>query len=88
MATLKTDILQSGLEAFEQYITDNAPDGLLMNVKGKAKLYGLLVRAAASSDWFDSPLTDDDIGDMKGSAVVRLGMAVDDLYSEMVNVPE
>ena len=88
MTTLRKDIPQHALEALETYIEEHAPDGRLANIKFKSQLWGMLTRAAAHAAWFDKELTDAEIGNMKGKAVAELGMAVDDLYGEMVGVAE
>lgn len=87
-ATLRKDITQRQLEAFDDAVAELSPDGRLFNVKGIGKARGVLVRSAARAGWFDKDLTDNEIGDMTAGAIARLGQQVDDLYAELTNLPD
>lgn len=88
MPTLKKDITQRQLEAFEEALRDQSPDGHVANIQGIAKFTGVVVRAAARSGWFEKELTDDEVGDMTAVAVKKISDQTYEMYSDMVHLSE
>lgn len=78
MATLKDDLRQRDLEAYEAAINDAG----IMDLQGQARIAGAIVRGAAVAGWFVD-LTPGDVSDLSGKEVRRLMKAVNARYEEL-----
>jgi hypothetical protein len=87
MATLKKDIRQGALEAFEldySYRLELDADGV-STLHSQQRFWGATVRAAAYAEWF-TDLDMDGVDDLTAKEVRKLHTEVNALYTEMTAI--
>lgn len=89
MATLRGDIRQRDLEAYERdYNTRVRDDEGEINIlkMGQMQVYGAAVRAAVAAGWFTDLTTQEAVDDLTGKEIRALHKQVDTLYQEMTTL--
>lgn len=87
MATLRGDLKQRELEAFEGDYNKRIRDAEgEIDVTGQMRFYGASVRAAVAAGWFTDLKTQEAVDDLTGKQVRKLHTEVQDLYTELTEI--
>lgn len=87
MPELLKDLRQRQLEDYEEQLNTIAPGGIV-EVKGKARIYGTLLRAAVRAGWYGPDYGDEQVDALSFAEVEEMATAVADLYSEFTAVSD
>ena len=89
MATLRGDIKQRDLEAYEadynQRVRDDAGEINILKM-GQMQVYGAPARAGVAAGWFKDMATQEAVDDLTGKEIRALHKQVDALYQEMTTL--
>ena len=82
MATLRDDLLQRDLEAYEDAINSAG----LSDMLGAQRIAGTVVRGAVKAGWFADLTNPDAVGDMAAKDVRALMKQINERYEALVTV--
>lgn len=82
MATLREDLLQRDVEAYEDAINGAGLNDML----GAQRIAGTIVRGAVAAGWFTDLTMADDVGALKAKEVRKLYLAINERYEALVTV--
>jgi hypothetical protein len=87
MATLRRDIRQGALEAFEADYSDRLvlDDEGVSTLRGQQTFFGATVRAAAAAGWFTN-LDADGVDGLTAKEIRKLHIEVNALYTELTAI--
>ena len=87
MATLRGDIKQRDLEAFEaDYNPRIRNEKGELDLNGQQRFYGASVRAAVAAGWFTDLTTQEQVDALTGKEIRKLHNLVHELYGELTEL--